>query len=72
MDVKKSEYYLERKDAIELYFRGGQFVDAELHLIVSNSSPGSSRTIRIAQSRHGRQISPSGIDLNRVVFLKGL
>ena len=33
MDVKKSEYYLERKDAIELYFRGGQFVDAEREVL---------------------------------------
>lgn len=29
MGVNKSEYYLERKVVIELYFRDGQFVDAE-------------------------------------------
>ena len=37
--------------------------------IALNSSLISLRTIRRAQSRHGRQISPSGIDLNRLVIL---
>lgn len=30
---KKLEYYLERKDVIERYFRGGQFVDAEREVL---------------------------------------
>ena len=72
MEKDKLGYYYERKDVIERFFRGGQFVDAELHLIVSNSSPGLLRTIQVPQTKRGRQISPSGIDLNRVVFLKGL
>ena len=33
MGVNKSEYYLERKVVIELYFRGGQFVDAEREVL---------------------------------------
>lgn len=45
MEKDKLGYYYERKAVIERFFRGGQFVDAELHLIVSNSSPGSSSII---------------------------
>ena len=33
MEDKKLEYYLERKDVIERYFRGGQFVDAEREVL---------------------------------------
>lgn len=33
MGVNKSEYYLESKVVIELYFRGGQFVDAEREVL---------------------------------------
>lgn len=33
MENRKLKYYLERKDVIELYFRGGQFVDAEREVL---------------------------------------
>lgn len=33
MDEKKLKYYLERKDAVEQYFRSGQFVDAEREVL---------------------------------------
>ena len=33
MEDKKLEYYLERKEVIERYFRGGQFVDAKREVL---------------------------------------
>lgn len=67
MESRKSEQYDEQRNVIQQYMINGQFVEAELHLIVSNSSPGLSKTIRFQLKKSVPQTTLSGRDLNRVV-----